>query len=806
MDTAMNYVIPFQDIRLSTRHLVGAKNASLGEMMHALSSDGIKIPDGFALTTQAYIDFIDSYPTVKLLIEKLTTSSSDIAELSAMCADISHLIENYRFPSNIELQLKSAYARFEEIYGKDCAVAVRSSASAEDLPNASFTGQQESFLNVSGYENLYSAALKAYASLFSLRAVSYRNQKGFSHHDVALSLGIQRMVRSDLASSGVIFTLDTETGCRDVLLITSSYGLGESLVKGGVNPDEWYIHKATFEKGFRSLLKKRLGSKEHMTIYSHHSDVCSFTEIKAVPEHMRGIFSLSDDEVLELGRAALAIEKYYSSLDDGFSSAMDIEWAKDGVDGFFYILQARPETVHHNKKSALGTIEEFHIDEADKLKTTVVVSGISVGTKSVSGVACVVSSLQDLASFKSGDILVTDMTDPDWVPLMKQASAIITNRGGRTCHAAIVSRELGIPALIGCGNATRVISSGDQLTVDCSSSDNGSVLRGILPITLKQYRPALTSALATSLMVNVGNPDEAFRLASLPCDGVGLARLEFIINHSIRIHPMALVNFSAVKRKEDRDYIEKATANYSDKKQFFIDTLACEAGTIAAAFYPRPVIIRLSDFKSNEYRQLIGGDQFEVFEENPMIGFRGASRYYHPLYKEAFALECASLKKMRSEMGLNNIKIMVPFVRSIAEAARVIDELALNGLRRGKDGLEIIMMCEIPSNVILIDRFSDYFDGFSIGSNDLTQTVLAIDRDSELLASHFNERDEAVKTCIRLAIEGARRNKKPISICGQAPSDYFDFTDFLITCGITSISLNPDSFLRVAEYLALSSK
>ena len=792
----MKFIKPFESISIQDIPLVGGKNASLGEMIQKLTPKGVLIPSGFALTAEAY-RFHLSANNLEAPIKKLLDSLSrkNLDEFARIAHEIRALIKNAPLPQEITAEVTQAYHDIEKRYGTQCDVAVRSSATAEDLPEASFAGQQETYLNIRGVADLLAACTRCFASLFTNRAISYRMDHNFDHMSVALSIGVQKMVRSDLASSGVIFTLDTESGFKDVVFITASYGLGENIVQGSVNPDEFYVHKATLKQNFKPILKKRLGSKLFKLIYSQENG----TPVKniEVPLADRRHYSLTNDEILSLARQAVIIEDHYTEQKKAWCP-MDIEWAKDGNDGKLYIVQARPETVHSNKQRD-NYFEEYLLSKA---KNTILATGKSVGRKIVTGTARVVESAKNMSSVLAGEILITDMTDPDWEPIMKVAAGIITNRGGRTCHAAIISRELGIPAIVGAGDATERIKTGQTITLDCSSGETGLVYDGTVPFEIKKVALGTLKKPPVDIMVNLGNPDEAFNVAKLPTSGVGLARLEFIINSSIQIHPMALVHPEKVTNPDDRKAIDDLTAEYADKKEFFVDKLAQEAGTIAAAFYPQPVIIRLSDFKSNEYRKLIAGEAFEPEEENPMIGFRGASRYHHEHYQEAFALECQAMKKIRDEMGLTNVILMLPFVRTITEAKAVIATMKQHGLAQGKDGLEIYMMCEVPSNVILIDEFSKIFDGFSIGSNDLTQMTLAVDRDSALVSDIFDERDMAVKTMLKMAIEGAKRNKKKIGICGQGPSDYPELATFLIECGINSMSLNPDAVLK--EILLLS--
>jgi pyruvate, water dikinase len=785
----VKFIRTFESVGLKDISIVGGKNASIGEMVQKLTRYGINTPPGFIITADGYSHLIKTNSLTKKISDLLSkVNKSELKGLASIGKEIRSLIASASIPEDLKSEISAAYKDLEKTCGKNCDVAVRSSATAEDLPEASFAGQQETFLNVCGIENILKACQNGFASLFTERAISYRIDHKFDHMKVALSLGIQKMIRSDLATSGVIFTLDTESGFKDVIFITSSYGLGENIVKGVVNPDEFYVHKPTLELGFKPILKKRLGIKQTKLVYKECED--NLFNV-AVPKNERERFSLTDDEILYLSKQALLIEKHYSK-EKGSWCPMDIEWAKDGKSNKIYILQARPETVHSAKKDE-QFFEKFLITKRESFKKNIITTGKSVGRKAATGIARVISDASKMYEVKPGEILVTDMTDPDWEPIMKRASGIVTNRGGRTCHAAIISRELGIPAIVGTTDATNKIKTGDKITIDCSNGEVGTVFSGAVPFEIKKISVKKDKKFPVEIMMNVGNPDEAFNFAKLPNDGVGLARLEFIINSSIKIHPMALVSPKTISDKKCLDQINKLTNEYKDKKQFFIDKLAQEAGTIAAAFYPKPVIIRMSDFKSNEYKKLIGGEFFEPAEENPMIGFRGASRYYHEKYRDAFALECLAMKKIRDEMGLSNVKLMIPFVRTIEEGKAVIAEMKKNGL--SKNNLEIYMMCEIPSNVIIIDEFSKIFDGFSIGSNDLTQTVLGIDRDSALVAPHFDERNAAVVAMIKLAIEGAKRNGKKIGICGQAPSDYPELAKLLIKAGIDSLSLNPDSVL-----------
>lgn len=788
----MKFIKVFEEIGIKDVPLVGGKNASLGEMICQLGSKGVLIPSGFAITAQAYWHHIKTNKLedkIKNLLAQV--NKNDLKKFATIGHEIRSLIRSAQLPSDLAEEISEAYKKLEQRYGLKCDVAVRSSATAEDLPEASFAGQQETFLNIRGEFELLKICPDAFASLFTDRAISYRIDNGYDHMSVALSIGVQKMVRSDQASSGVVFTLDTESGFKDVIFITGSFGLGENVVKGTVNPDEFYVHKSTLKSGFKPLLKKRLGSKRLKMIYSEDSK--NSTRNVATKEFEQKSFSLSDEEIIELAKQCLIIEEHYSKIKNHWSP-MDIEWAKDGLDGKVYIVQARPETVHSQKQNILF-FEEYVLKQVPD-KKNIIITGKSIGRKIVTGVARIVESAKKMHNIEPGEILVTDMTDPDWEPIMKVAGGIVTNRGGRTCHAAIISREIGIPAVVGTGNATQIIKNGQVITIDCSNGEVGIVYDGKVQFDVKRVEYSDIKKPPVDIMMNVGNPDEAFNLALLPNSGVGLARLEFIINNTIKIHPMALVHSEKIADFEDKKLIQDLTYGYNDKKQFFIDKLAQEAGTIAAAFYPKPVIIRLSDFKSNEYKELIGGKYFEPDESNPMLGFRGASRYYSDHYREGFALECLAMKKIRDEMGLVNVKLMIPFVRTVQEAKTTIQEIEKYGLRQGENGLEIYMMCEIPSNVLLLDKFAEIFDGFSIGSNDLTQLVLAVDRDSDLVSSIFDERNEAVKIMLEMAIKGAHKSKRKIGICGQAPSDYPEIAEFLVKNGIDSISLNSDSVLK----------
>ncbi len=783
------YILWFDQIALQDLPRVGGKNASLGEMYRALIPQGVKIPNGFAISASAYWHVLDS-AGIRAELQRVMhgLDKQDVAELARRGELARDLIRGAGIPEDLWAEIARAYDDLCAQYGARTDVAVRSSATAEDLPTASFAGQQESYLNIRGHTALREAVAKCFASLFTDRAISYRVDQGFDHFQVALSIGVQRMVRSDLAASGVIFTLDTETGFRDVVFITGAYGLGENIVQGAVDPDEYYVFKPTLRAGYRAVLRRRLGAKQLRMVYAQ-GGVGASTRNRQVPEAERKRFCISDDEALTLADYALKIEDYYSAH-AGHDQPMDIEWAKDGVTGELFVVQARPETVQSQRRGEV--LETYILEQRGEL----LLQGKSVGQKIGAGNARVITDLEHLADFQSGEVLVAETTTPDWEPVMKRAAAIVTNRGGRTCHAAIVARELGIPTVVGAENAARVLATGEPVTVSCAEGDVGNIYRGLLKYRIQRDQLTGLTRPRTKIMMNLADPDQAFALSFIPNDGVGLARLEFIINNSIKIHPLALIHPERVSDRGARKEIERLTTGFDDKTEYFVQRLAEGVGTIAAAFYPKPVIVRLSDFKSNEYASLIGGRDFEPREENPMLGFRGAARYTHPSYAEGFALECRALKHVREIMGLTNVKLMIPFCRTVAEGERVLAALAGHGLTRGKNGLEVYVMCEIPNNVLQVDAFARIFDGFSIGSNDLTQLVLGVDRDSALVAFEFDERDAGVMEMMRHAVEGARRNRRYSGICGQAPSDYPEVAEYLVRLGIDSISLNPDTVLK----------
>ena len=793
---AQDLVLWLDQIRLEDVSIVGGKNASLGEMIQQLTPQGINVPSGFATTAHAYRHFIASHN----LDEQLRSLFADLdisnmRNLQQRGAAARSLILNAPFPADLERAIREAYQAMCDRYGADTDVAVRSSATAEDLPDASFAGQQETYLNVHSVAEVLESCRKCFASLFTDRAISYRQTKGFDHFDVALSVCVQKMVRSDLATSGVMFSIDTETGFKDVVLITAAYGLGENVVQGTVNPDEYRVFKPTLKTGHQPILSRRLGNKALRMVYN--TGGTKLVKNVQVPRSEQKRFAISDAEVLQLAHWACDIEDHYSQLRGGYSP-MDIEWAKDGETGELFIVQARPETVQSQRQT--NVLRTYHLQKSADLPP--LTTGRAVGAMIGSGNACVILEVDDIDQFQPGEVLVTAKTDPDWEPIMKQAAAIVTDQGGRTCHAAIIARELGIPAIVGCGDATAMIQNEEPLTVSCAEGEEGQVYRGQLPFSVEETPLDDCPTPRTKIMMNVGNPEVAFSVSALPNAGVGLARMEFIIANHIKVHPLALLNFDRLTDGSAKRKIARLTEQYDDKPQYFVDKLAQGIGTIAAAFYPKPVVVRMSDFKSNEYAHLLGGAAFEPDEENPMIGWRGASRYYDERYKDGFALECQALKHVRDDMGLTNVILMIPFCRTPDEGRRVIAEMAKHDLVQGENGLQVYVMCELPSNVMLAEEFAEVFDGFSIGSNDLTQLTLGLDRDSALVAHLFDERNDAVQRLVAKAIATAKAKGRKIGICGQAPSDYPEFARFLVEQGIDSISLNPDAVIKTTLAIA----
>jgi len=784
--TELRYVRFFEEFGIADVPFVGGKNASLGEMYRNLSAQGVRVPHGFAITADAYrymLDEADAWGALHAALDDL--DPADMVGLARAGKLAREIVYGAGLPTSLVSEILVGYRQLQEEYGEDVSVAVRSSATAEDLPTASFAGQQETFLNIRGEESLLDACRRCFASLFTDRGIHYRVDQGFDHFKVALSIGIMKMVRSDLAASGVTFTLDTESGFRDVVFTTASYGLGENIVQGAVEPDEFYVHKPTFADGHRAVLRRLLGDKAVKMVFveggTRHT-----TRNVPTPKADRERYCISDADVLELADYALKIERHYDR-------PMDIEWAKDGIDGKIYLVQARPETVASQRKATV--LEGYVLDGHGE----VIVEGRSVGEKIASGTVYVIDNLTQLGSFKAGEVLVADTTTPDWEPVMKTAAAIVTNRGGRTCHAAIIARELGIPAVVGAGNATTQLRTGEPVTASCAEGDTGLIYRGEVAFHVERTEVSSLARPRTEIMINLGNPDLAFKTSFLPNDGVGLARMEFIISESIKAHPLALLHPERVTDPADQQTLDHLVRGYPDGASFFVQRLAEGIGTIAAAFWPKPVVVRMSDFKTNEYASLVGGAPFEPAEDNPMLGFRGASRYAHPAYAEGFALECQAMRRVREEMGLTNVIIMLPFVRRVAEAEQVLARMAELGLKRGENGLKVYAMCEIPNNVILIDAFARHFDGFSIGSNDLTQLTLGVDRDSAIVAFDYDERDAGVKEMIRLSVEGCRRNGIHSGLCGQAPSDYPDMAEYLVELGIDSMSLNPDTVLKTTQ-------
>ena len=788
------YIRWFEELGIGDVPLVGGKNASLGEMYRELTPMGVKVPNGFAVTAEAYRDLLTAagaWDELRAALDGL--DPADVDDLARRGARARAIVYGAPLPDAMQQQILDAYHRLQAQYGEDMSVAVRSSATAEDLPNASFAGQQETYLNISGDAHLLDACRRCFASLFTDRAIHYRIDNGFDHFKVGLSIGIMKMVRSDLAASGVMFSLDTETGFRDVVFITGAWGLGENVVQGAVEPDEFYVHKPTFEQGHRAVLRRHLGSKKIKMVYATGGGR-EMTRNVPVPEPDRMRYCISDEDVFTLADYAIKVERHYSEK-AGQDRPMDMEWAKDGLDGELYMVQARPETVESQKQG--NVLQQYHLREEGEI----LARGYAIGTRIAVGRARHIADVAHLNEFQHGEVLVADTTTPDWEPVMKTAAAIVTNRGGRTCHAAIVARELGIPAVVGCDNATETVPAGEMVTVSCAAGDEGRVYRGALQYEVIETDLSDLPRPKTKIMINLGNPDLAFATSFLPNDGVGLARLEFIINEYIKAHPMALLHPDKVRDPATRQVLETLITGYGDGADYFVRRLSEGVGTIAAAFWPRPVVVRMSDFKSNEYASLLGGADFEPQEANPMIGFRGAARYTHPAYADGFGLECAAMKRVRDDMGLTNVKLMIPFCRRVDEGRRVLEAMARHGLARGDNGLEVYVMCEIPNNVVLIDDFARLFDGFSIGSNDLTQLTLGVDRDSEIVSFDFDERDPGVKEMIRLAVEGARRNGRHSGLCGQAPSDYPEMAEYLVEIGIDSMSLNPDTVLATTRHV-----
>jgi pyruvate,water dikinase len=782
------YVRFFEEFGIDDVSLVGGKNASLGEMFQRLTDKGIRVPHGFAITAKAYRHMLDKAEAWGLLHAELDElDPTDVAALARKGKRAREIVYGAGLPDDLATEILGAYRKLQDEYGEDVSLAVRSSATAEDLPTASFAGQQDTYLNIKGAESLLDACRRCFASLFTDRAIHYRIDQGFDHFKVSLSIGVMKMVRSDLAAAGVMFSLDTESGFRDAVFITGAYGLGENVVQGAVDPDEFYVHKPTFLAGHRAVLRRLLGDKAVKMVFVEGETKYTTRNVPTAKAD-RARFCLTDEDVLELAGYACTIEQHYGR-------PMDMEWAKDGLDGLLYIVQARPETVASQRSVTMLEIYEL------EGRGEVLAEGRSVGEKIASGAAHRIENVTHLSEFRPGEVLVADITTPDWEPVMKTAAAIVTNRGGRTCHAAIIARELGIPAVVGTGDATTRVPNGAIVTVSCAEGESGRVYRGEVPFHVARTEVADLARPRTQIMINLGNPDLAFKTSFLPNDGVGLARMEFIISEYIRVHPLALLHPDKVDDPEARRTIDRLTQGYPDGGTFFVERLSEGIGTIAAAFWPKPVVVRMSDFKTNEYASLVGGEGFEPHESNPMLGFRGASRYAHPAYAEGFALECRAMRRVREEMGLTNVVLMLPFVRRVAEADLVLETMTQLGLRRGENGLKIYAMCEIPNNVILIDEFAKRFDGFSIGSNDLTQLTLGVDRDSEIVAFDYDERDEGVKEMIRLAVEGCRRNRIHSGLCGQAPSDYPDMAEFLVRVGIESMSLNPDTVVKTTRHV-----
>jgi len=786
--TKSKYVRFFEELGIDDVPLVGGKNASLGEMYRNLSSEGVRVPNGFAITAEGYRYMLEAAGASDALRHTLDDlDPADVSDLARRAKRAREIIYGATLPDDLKREIIGGYQLLQEQYGEAVSLAVRSSATAEDLPTASFAGQQDTYLNIHGDESLLDACRRCFASLFTDRAIHYRIDQGFDHFAVALSIGVMKMIRSDLAASGVFFSLDTESGFRDVVFITGAYGLGENVVQGAVDPDEFYVHKPTFAAGHRAVLRRLLGDKAVKMIFVE-GETKHTTRNVPTPKADRERYCITDEDVLELADYAIKIERHYGR-------PMDMEWAKDGLDGQLYIVQARPETVASQRVAT--TLESYVLDGRGEVLT----EGRSVGERIASGNARLIENVSHLSEFQPGEVLVADITTPDWEPVMKTAAAIVTNRGGRTCHAAIIARELGIAAVVGAGDATTTLAGGGTVTVSCCEGDTGRIYRGEVPFHVERTEVGEMARPNTKIMINLGNPDLAFKTSFLPSDGVGLARMEFIIGEYIKAHPLALAYPEHVTDPQARETLARLIRGYPDGESFFVECLSEGIGTIAAAFWPKPVVVRMSDFKTNEYASLVGGADFEPQEANPMLGFRGAARYAHPAYAEGFALECRAMKRVREEMGLTNVILMIPFVRRLEEADRVLGRMAELGLERGKDGLEIYAMCEIPNNVLLIDQFAQRFDGFSIGSNDLTQLTLGVDRDSEIVAFDYDERDEGVLEMIRLAVEGCARNGIHSGLCGQAPSDYPDMAEYLVKLGIDSISLNPDTVLKTTQQI-----
>jgi len=786
----------FKEITIEDVAQVGGKNASLGEMYQSLTSEGVRVPNGFAVTSHAYtyvLDANNAWEKLHALLDNLDVNNVDALQSAGKkCREI---VYNAKLPDDLREDILQAYKKLKEEYGETLSLAVRSSATAEDSPEASFAGQNDTYLHISNAEELLDAYKRCLASNFTDRSIHYKYDNNFDYLKVYLSVVVMKMVRSDIGASGVIFSLDTETGFKDVVFINAALGLGENIVQGAINPDSFYVHKPTFKKGFRTVLKRSLGSKEKKMIFTDtiNLDNIAVEYTKNIPttKEEQSHFCISDDEVMVLADYAIKVENHYSKI-AGFTKPMDMEWAKDGLDGHLYMVQARPETVQSQKKG--NVLETYHLKEKGK----VLVTGQAIGTKIGQGKAHYIAGVKELNEFKAGEVLVADTTNPDWEPIMKIAAAIITNKGGRTCHAAILSRELGIPAIVGCDNATDILKDADKVTVSCAEGEDGHVYEGLLDFEIIRTDLSNLPKTKTKIMMNLGNPDLAFSLASLPVDGIGLARMEFVINEYIKAHPMALKHPEKVD-KATYKALQELTISYTSMEDFFVKTLSEGIATIASSVYPKTCVVRMSDFKTNEYATLLGGSLFEFVEDNPMIGFRGASRYAHPNYEEGFALECTAMKRVRDEMGFDNVILMIPFCRRVQEGKRVIETMAKYGLKQGENGLKIYVMCEIPNNVIQIDKFSEIFDGFSIGSNDLTQLTLGVDRDSEIVAFDYDERDEGVQEMIKLAIAGCKRNNRHSGICGQAPSDYPEVAESLVKLGIDSMSLNPDSVLKTIQ-------